>query len=300
MDEIFKNLLDVDAVWELFDPQAIIFLFVAMVILFVGKIVNNICTPYDLNKELVENDNKAIALSFAGYIMALGIIVYSVLGSGSSFVASGDLHADLLKEVIDSLIWGGIGIVLLQISRIATDKMILFKFSNTKELVEDRNVGTGAVQCGAYIGTAFIVKAAMSGDDAVPFSTALTATLIYFIIAQIAFVLYAVVYQITTRFDVHDEIEKDNYAAGVSFGMNLAAVGIILSGYLIKSDSLPGLAVWFVISSALLLVCRYIIDKLILPGRLLDDEISEDQNWGAALVEGASVLTLAFILNTVF
>lgn len=300
MNELFKNLLDTDAVWDLFDPQSITFLAVALVIMFVGKLINNWTTPYNLNKELTEHDNKAISLSFGGYILALGIIVFSVLDSDTSFEKTGAVHADMLKDILDTFIWGAIAIILLQLARFASDKIILFKFSNTKELVEDRNVGTGAVQCGMYIGVAFIVKAALAGDDTVPFATALVSTLIYFVIAIIFFALYSVLYQKITRFDFHDEIEKDNEAAGVSFGMNLAAIGIILSGYIIKSDSLPGLAVWFIISSLLLITCRYIIDKVILPGSLLDDEISRDRNWGAAIVEGASALSLAFILNTIF
>jgi len=36
MEEMIKNLLNVDAVWDLLDPQAVIFLLVGLVILFVG------------------------------------------------------------------------------------------------------------------------------------------------------------------------------------------------------------------------------------------------------------------------
>jgi hypothetical protein len=42
------------------------------------------------------------------------------------------------------------------------------------------------------------------------------------------------------------------------------------------------------------------MDKLILPGDLLDEEISKDQNWGAALIEGASSLVVAIIVNAAF
>ena len=37
-----------------------------------------------------------------------------------------------------------------------------------------------------------------------------------------------------------------------------------------------------------------------LPGSLLDEEISKDQNWGAAIVEGASAIGIALVLTAVF
>jgi hypothetical protein len=42
------------------------------------------------------------------------------------------------------------------------------------------------------------------------------------------------------------------------------------------------------------------VDKFILPGSLLDEEISRDRNWGAALIEGTAAIGLALILTTLF
>jgi hypothetical protein len=44
-------------------------------------------------------------------------------------------------------------------------------------------------------------------------------------------------------------------------------------------------------------VGRYLIDKIILPNASLDAEISEDRNWGAALIEGCGAIGLALILT---
>jgi len=169
-----------------------------------------------------------------------------------------------------------------------------------KELVTDKNVGTGAVQCGAYIGSALIIRAALSGDDQTSIFLSVIDVLVYFVVGQIIFIVFAKFYQITTRYDLHDEIEKDNVAAGVSFGATLVAVGMVLSGYIVKYDSLPGLVGWFFVAAFLLLTCRYIVDKILLPGALLDEEISQDRNWGAALVEGSAAIGLALLLNVSF
>jgi hypothetical protein len=50
----------------------------------------------------------------------------------------------------------------------------------------------------------------------------------------------------------------------------------------------------------LILVTRILVDKLLLPGHKLDDEIATDQNWGVALVEGGSAVMVAYLLNASF
>ena len=300
MENIIQTWFDTEAALDLIDPQAVMYLVVTGLVLYVGKLVNDWLTPYKLNEQLTEVDNKAVALSFSGYILALGIILWGILSTDSSIPPTGSMSRDLIANLVDTAIWGGIGIVLLQIARLINDKILLYQFNNTKELVEDQNVGTGAVQCGTYIGSAFIIRAALSGEAAESFLVSLTSTLVFFILGQLAFILFSKLYQIVSRYDLHGEIEKDNVAAGVSFGMTLTAVGIVLSGYILRSDSIVGLALWFVLSAFLLLVLRYVVDKLLLPGKILDEEISQDRNWGAALVEGSAVLGLALILTAAF
>ncbi len=292
--------LDTGTALDLLDPQAAVYLLLTVLVFYVGKLVNEKCTPYDLNEQLTTVDNKAVALSFAGYIFALGIILYGVLSSDSTLVPTGDSRKDLFRDLGNTALWGGIGIALLQFARIINDKLLLYQFCNVKELVEDKNIGTGAVQCGAYIGSALMIRAVLTDGEDAGFIVALVATLVYFVIGQLAFVAFSKMYQAVSRFDLHGEIEKDNVAAGVAFGMTLIAIGVALSGYIIKYDSLVGLVVWFFISAFLLLTCRYLVDKIILPGSLLDEEVSRDHNWGAALVEGAAAIGLAMLLTAAF
>ena len=47
-------------------------------------------------------------------------------------------------------------------------------------------------------------------------------------LGQLALIAFAWIYNRITPFDIHDEIEKDNEAAGVSFGGALTAVGIVI------------------------------------------------------------------------
>jgi len=295
-----KAFFGTEEALSLIDSQAIIFLVLAIAILWIGKVVNDLCTPYKLSTELTTKDNKAIAVSFSGYILAIGIILWGVLRQDIAVSDTGSGQNLLLRDIGGTLIWALFGIGLLQIARIANDKFLLSQFKNVKELVEDQNIGTGAVQAGAYIGSAFTIQAATYGQTSGSLLADVFSTLLYFAIGQVAFILFAIVYQKLSSYDLHKEIEKDNAAAGVGFGITLAAVGILLSSYIVNNDSILGLALWFVICVFLLTVCRYVVDKFILPGASLDEEISKDRNWGAALIEGTAAIGLTLILTTLF
>ena len=75
---------------------------------------------------------------------------------------------------------------------------------------------------------------------------------------------------------------------------------MLLSSFILKHESLIGLIVWFLIAAILMPLCRFCTDRLLLPHAKLNDEISQDRNWGAALIEGTSAITIALILGTLF
>ena len=299
MNELVSNAIDVSEVWELLDPHSMIYLVTMLGIFVLGKWIYDLLTPYKLNEQLVEKDNRAIAVSFVGYLLGLGIILEGVVSQESSSLATGSARRDLLLDVGDTLLWGVIGIVLLQLARWINDKWLLSSFLNTKELVEDQNVGTGAVEFGSFVGSALIIRVLLMGEGA-SILTSIVETVAYFLAAQVIFVLFGKVYQLVTRYDVHHEIEQDNAAAGVSLGLSLIAVSILVSSYLSRYDSLLGLALWFVMGTVLLLGSRYLVDKFLLPGRLLDDEVGTDRNWGAALIEGGSAIAIAALIGASF
>ncbi|MEE2962393.1 MAG: DUF350 domain-containing protein [Myxococcota bacterium] len=294
-----EDMLDTNFIWELLDPHALIYLLTILMVFYIAKRIFDWLAPYDLNEQLTKADNKAVAVAFSGYLFAVGMILLSVLQSEEH---GGDATSQALAYLSDigaTVSWCLGGIALMHIARLVNDKIIFHHFCNVKELVEDRNLGTGAAECGSFIGSGLIVHAALSGESPLVVD-GIVSTLLLFITGQLFFVLFAFIYQKVTRFDLHEEIEKDNAAAGISAGMNLVAIGVLLSGYIKFADSLPGLAVWFVIAVFLLLTSRYMVDKLILPSALLDEEIATDQNWGAALIEGSSAIVIAFIINACF
>ncbi len=296
MGDTFVDFLDPTPALDLLKSQGVLFLVLGLVILFAAKHAYALLSRFNLNEQLTTVDNKAVAVSFGGFMMGVGIILAGVLTSGGM---GGAKENQLLHDVLSTLFWGTGGIVLLLVSRFLNDKLLLYKFNNTKEIIEDRNIGTGAVEFGSFIGSAFIIYACLFGEDT-GLVSAVTSAIVFFLMGQLAFMVFGLIYQKIVRYDLHGEIEKDNVAAGVSYGLNLAAVGLMLSGFIKHSDSAVGFVIWAVFSAIMLLSSRYLVDKLILPGSLLDDEVSRDRNWGAALVEGGAAIILAFISVSAF
>lgn len=298
MNEILSALLDTEALDVFAHLDGPAYLITILIVLALAKLLFDLFSPYKLNRQLTELDNKAIAVSFTGYMFAVGIVIFGVFTSvpDAGYVLT---RKELLFDLLDVIIWSAYGIVLLNLARVINDKILLRKFNNIKELVEDKNVGTGVVELGSYIGSALIIRAALYGEDT-SFVAGVVSTFIYFVIGQLGFIVFAWIYQLISRFDLHAEIERDNVSAGLAFGATMIAIAILLSGFIMRYDSVLGFLAWFVASLFFLIVSRYIVDKIILPGALLDEEISQDQNWGAALVEGGIAIVLALMLVPAF
>ncbi len=304
--EHFKAYIAVDEIFDYISWEPIVYIVAVFVVLWIGKKLNDWTTPYSIDDQLTGQDNKALAVSFAGYMLAIAIIIVGVLTEETSLFTEAVAELSFSQrlvvvgyELLETVIWSIVGIGLLIVSRVINDKLILSRFDNIKEIIDDKNVGTGAVQFGTYIGTAYIIKAVIFGEE-LHWLSDIISTVVFFVLAQLAFILFGIFYQKITSYDIHGEIERDNAAAGVAFGLNLAAIGIILSSAIEKTDSLIIFAIWFVEGAILLLVSRILVDKIILPGENLNSEIQADRNWGAALIEGGVAIMIAFLLNASF
>ncbi len=131
------------------------------VILIIAKFVNDLLTPYSLDRELTTRDNPAIGLSLTGYYAGVIIIFLGAATGADSGIPALDRF---IHELLIDAAYALGGILLLNLGRKLLDKLVLRQFSIYKELVEDRNVGTGAVMCGGYIATALILAGGIYGD----------------------------------------------------------------------------------------------------------------------------------------
>lgn len=262
----------------------IAYLIEVLLLIFGAKWILDFINTYSLKEELTTRDNTAVALSTVGYLVGVAIICVSVtLGESPSF----------LMGVIDIAGYGFLGMALLFFARIINDKFILYSFSIRKELVEDKNAGTGAVVLGNYIASAMYVGGAVAGEGG-----GLLSTLIFFILGQVFLILYSYIYEWITPFDVHKKIEADNVAVGISFAGSLIAIGIILRKAAIEDfvgfiANLTDFLLYGILSFVLLIIVRYFFIKFFIIGVDLNKEIGEDGNVGVALIEAAITIVLA-------
>ncbi|MCP5110362.1 MAG: DUF350 domain-containing protein [bacterium] len=262
------------------------------VLAFFGKWILDKTTPFNISEELTSHDNPAFGVAFAGYIVGLGIAL-----SGS---LPGAAAEDMVGELLSILLYGGTTVVLMRISIYLNDKAILYKFHVNEELVRDKNAGTGFVVAGSAVATGFMLKGVLSGHSETVL-LGIRDVVIYFVVGQVILVLGALIFTWLTKYDVHEEIERDdNVAAGMSFGGFLAALGFIsgtaLTGAtsLILEESITAL-VMALFGIVILLAARMIADKVLLPGSPLAKEVAEDQNPAAGAVAAASFLLVAVL-----
>jgi uncharacterized membrane protein YjfL (UPF0719 family) len=278
------NMIYIDAV-----ITTLIYLISSFALFFLGKYLYQLFhRGYNIKDELVEKDNLAFALAHVGYFIGL---IFSI--GGIMIGESAGIWIDLMYIGI----YGVLSLILLNLSIIINDKIILRKFSVRKEIVEDRNEGTGMLEGASSIATGLIIMGSVYGEGG-----GIDTALIYWVVGQILLIATSFIYNWITPFDIHEQIEKDNVAVGVGMAGALIAIGNLIrhglmhdfESWLITAEYI---AIDFGIGLAFLPIARLIADKILLPGRNLTDElVNQDKpNVGAGIVEafayvGGSVL----------
>jgi len=263
--------------------------FVALyVLLFLfAKWLKDFLTPYAINDELTAKDNLALSLCMVGYYFGLVAIFIGALSGPSQ-----GLLEDLLQVGGYSLL----GIMFLNASRYINDRIILRRFDCTDELIEKSNVAVGAVQLGAYIATGLIAAAAVHGTG----GNAGTA-IIFFVLGQLSLFLFSVIYEWITPYSIHTQLAQQNVAVGAALGGTLIALGIIVfngaSGDFISWQvNLVDLLTSNLMAFVFLPIVRLMMDKLVIPNANLSDEMINDKNLGAGLLEATVAISFAIVL----
>ncbi|MDF9797673.1 uncharacterized membrane protein YjfL (UPF0719 family) [Catalinimonas alkaloidigena] len=268
---------------------ALIYLAECFLLFLIGKFVYKLFqSKIKVGEELVEKDNLAFAVAHVGYFIGLLLAISSAVVGPSN---------GIWIDVMDIAIYGLLAIVLLNISIIINDKIILRKFVVYKEIIEDRNVGTGVIEGANAVATGLIILGSVSGEGG-----GIVTALVFWVVGQIILIITAYFYSWITPFDVHDHIEKDNVAVGLGFAGALVAIAnLIRYGLMIDfvswQESFINVGIDVLIGLIFLPIARTLTDKILLPGRSLTDElINQDKpNTGAGLIEafayiGGSVL----------
>ena len=285
-------------------PRGLVFVAEGLIILALAKFARDAVTRHNINEEVVDKANLAVALRLSGYFLAVILILLGVLYQPLSigFAEEGfGFNRALGEEVLRVFLYSLAGIVALNLVRVLFDRLILYKFQLEKEVVEDRNAGAGASEFGMYVATGLLISGAVAGETGGSEGEAALVALAFFGMGLVLLIAFALFYEFTTSFNIHDEIERDNPAVGVALGGNLVAIGLVtlkavFGDFTDWGESIASFLVFGVLGFVLLYVMRLLIDLVILPTVRVSQALSEGRNLGVALVESAVVISAAMVL----
>lgn len=263
-----------------------------IVVLLVGKGVYTLSRRkhLDIREELLERDNLAFAVALGGYYFGL------VLAVGGSLFGP---HGYWVEDGTEVLLFGLLAVVLLNASRVINERVVLRKFQPMKEIVTDRNVGTGVVEAASHVANGLVLLGALSGEE-----VSLVIAVVFWALAQLVLVAGALFYDWFNPIDIHAEIERDNVAVGVAFAGVLVALGNVArvgaSGDFVSWGlDLRGFAIFVVAGLVLLPVMRTVTDRVILNSNSLTAEMIEQEhpNVGVGVIEAVSYIAGSFLIG---
>ncbi len=269
--------------------RATVYLLEAFVLLVLAKwaytgLYRRVC----LREELFDKGNVALAVSTAGYLFGITIALGGVLAGPSA-----GWQADLQGIGL----YGVMTIAMMLVASWLCEKVLLPSFNNTKEVVEDQNLGTGFVEAGVHIANGLILLAIQQGSG--PWWVGVA----FWALAQAALLIVGLLYERATPHSIHDELERDNAAVGLAFAGVLVGMGNIISlavagDFTGWRDGLITFGAEVAFGLVILMIIKRLTDLVLAPGvSLAAQQTHETPRIGAGLLEafgyvGGSMLVL--------
>ena len=293
-----------------FFPRGLVYVGLGIVVLVLAKLIQDYLTPYRINDQISHKNNTALGLSITGYYFGVIAVFLGSLYQPLAVVRDDEWKytSDFGWNVLEVFLFAMGGIVVLNVARLLVDRFLLYKFDTEKEIIEEQNGGAGAVEFAVYVAVGLVIAAATAGagggeEGASEVSNvdAVLRSFAFFGLGMVVLGLFALFYQLTTSFDLHAEIEKNNTAVGVALGGNLIAIGVVtfkavFGEFVSWEESLAAFLTFAVIGFALLYVVRLAVDLILLPGTKVAHELAVDRNLGVAFIESGVVISAALIL----
>ena len=285
-----------------FLPRGLIYVALGVAILVLATLAREIVTRHKLEEEIVTKKNTAVALRLTGYLLGVIIVFVGAVFQPQQWDANPNTGLGIDRAFGMQLLWtfayAMAGVVALNLVRPLTDRLVLYKFQVEKEIVEDQNVGVAAAEFGINVAAGLAIAGAIAG-----YGSPLNA-LAFFGLGLTALILFALFYEWTTPFNIHDEIESGNPAIGIALGGNLVAIGLVIfkasfGDFFGWTTSLIEFGVFAIFGFAMLYLIRLAVDTLILPKTKTSEALAAGRNIGVAIVESTVAISSALILLVV-
>jgi uncharacterized membrane protein YjfL (UPF0719 family) len=235
---------------------------------------------YDPVNEMLFRDNPALAIRYALFAIA---VVFAVLGIFDR--TQGDSGAWFFTQ------HALLAVILIYLSRYLNDWLILYHFSNNREVVQEKNVAVAIVEGATYLASAYVIAGAFYDWE-----NGLTNALLWFLIGQLMLILLAFLYRLTGR-GVDSALDEQNLAVGIALGSFLLSGGMVCGAVISgpsqgwRSDILT-VAAYLGAWVLLMLVAHVSTDKLTFRSSRLGEEVMEQRNIAAALFKAVIFISL--------
>lgn len=265
-------------------------LLVALVLLFLSKVIYAAVHRRDLTFDLTSSDNPAVAVKLTGYLLAVGLVIGAIaFGTGGNY----------LEDALGLFLYGLLGNGLLLVASKIQSKTLFRHLPGDEALFEERNVALALARAGALVASGLVLAGSCVGEGG-----GILTLLVYFTLGQFVLLGIGGIYVRSAGFAVLEHLRGDNRAAGLSFAGTQVAGGILLF-HAGKGDfdgwttDLVSYAVHVALGFGLLPVLRLFFDFVWLPGVKVSREIANDKNWGMVILETSIliVLSLLFIIS---
>ena len=271
---------------------------VAFAALWFAKALYQWTEPFNFANELTEKDNPAFGAALAGYLLGAAIALTA------AFPRNPALDLTSLLSSVELLAVQGILVALLMRASVwMVAHGIIHRFGVSREMVEDRNAGAGAVVAGGCIAAGLVLNGALSGESASP-GLALRDLLVFWTLGQAILLSSAWLFTKVAGYDVQKALEQNNVAAGFSLAGFLIAVGILVDAALTgAADNLaPEIVLTLGVAAVgllLLFMTARIAARVFLPHSAIAKEIETDRNPAAGILSAVCFVVVALLLARV-
>ena len=250
---------------------------------WIGKKALELATRTRFREELMVKDNPAAGVALSGFYIALFLALSGLL-SGEP----GTLLVDLKLTAIH----GAVAILALVLSSFAWGPIV--DISLRDDILSKHNLAAGMAVASILIATGLVYR------GAVHLETENAAHVgVFFMLGEGALLLYLLLYEWVTPYDVSQEIGgKSNVAAAISFSGATLAAGLILGNavegaFTTWKESLTEALLYMSPVLALPLVRFVVVNGLFLGFGSVNREVAEERNTAAGLVEAAAYVGIA-------
>lgn len=280
------------------DATTIGFVILAVIVLLlIARGLHQLMLGESVTRLLIEADNRAVAIALGGFLLGVINVIIPVL--------SGESHS-FWSDLVGVCAYGIGGILAMTLTGMIFAAYSRWTGLKLREQVREGNNAAGVVSAGEYLAASFVVAGALTGDGG-----AFLPTLVFWLAGVAALILLTHLFHLLTVYDDVAEVMRGNVAAAIGHAGLLIAIGMMV-GYAVAGEftgyreGFRGFGLMLLVVFVFYPVRQLIVQTLILGcgfrlrGGRLDQEIAEDQNLGAGLLEAFGYLATALLVTRIF